>query len=376
MRALPAPSDPIAYVDLAGQHAPLREELLAAVGRVLDHGVFVLGPEVEDFERAFAALCGTANAVGVNSGTDALVLALRALGIGRGDEVIVPANAFVAAASAVAIVGARPVLADVGPDYNLDPEAAADAVTTRTRALLPVHLTGRPARMDELTAVAARHGLRVVEDCAQAVLAEHRGRPVGSIGDVGCYSLHPLKTLNACGDAGAVVTSEDRVAGEVRTLRNLGLETRDDCVAWSGNSRLDSVQAAMLLVKLRHVKAWTERRRANAARYRELLAGTPGLDVPDERPEEYAVYHTFVVQADRRDALQAHLASQGITTAVHYPLPIHLQTVGRDLGYERGRFPNAERQAARILSLPVHHGLRLADLERVAAAVRAFSEDG
>lgn len=362
----------VPYVDVVGLQAPLRDVLLEAVGRVLDHGQFILGPEVDEFEQRFADLCGTRFAVGVASGTDALVLALRALDVGPGDEVITAPNSFVATASAIALVGARPVFVDVGEDMNIDPEAISPAVTPRTRAVLPVHLSGRPAAMGRVLEVAAQHGLAVVEDCAQAVLAELDGRRVGSFGNVGCFSLHPLKTLSAAGDAGVVATDDEGLAVRLRLLRNIGLATRDDAVLWSGNSRLDTVQAAVMLAKLPYIAAWTEARRANAAAYVDGLAGACGIRVPVERPNEYSVYHTFVIQAEERDDLRSHLQSARIGTAIHYPVPIHLQTVGRALGHGPGDFPVAERQAERILSLPVHHGLSAVQLDHVVSGILDF----
>lgn len=366
----------VRYVDVAAQHRGIKDELLAAVEAVIDRGAFVLGPEVEEFEERFAQLCGVRHAVGVNSGTDALVLALRALGVGAGDEVVTAANSFVASASAIALVGARPVLVDVRRDMNIDPERVAAAVTPRTRAVIPVHLTGRPADMDAIRSIADEHGLRVVEDAAQAVTAEYRGRRVGSFGAAGCFSLHPLKTLSACGDAGVLTTDDEALADRFRVLRNIGQRTRGEALEWSGNSRLDTLQAALLLVKLEHADEWTERRRANAAFYRRALAGVPGLDLPADEQWERAVYHTFVVQADRRDELQEHLRSCGVGTGVHYPVPIHLQPAAAGLGYRRGDLPETERQAARILSLPVHGELTREQLEHVARSVRSFYEAG
>src|SRR6266540_4258855 len=260
----------VPFVNIGAQHAPIKAELLDAIGRVIDSGMYVLG---QQFEQRFAELCGTRYAVGLNSGTDALVLALRALGIGPGDEVITAANSFIASAGCAAMLGARPVLADVGDDYNLDPASVERAITPRTKAIIPVHLTGRPARMDELMQLAEAHDLYVVEDAAQAVCAEYRGRRVGSIGIAGCFSLHPLKTLSAIGDGGVVTTDDEGLYEEFKLLRNIGLKTRDDAVTRSGNSRLDTLQAASLLVKMKYIEEWTEQRRANARRYRELLAG-------------------------------------------------------------------------------------------------------
>jgi dTDP-4-amino-4,6-dideoxygalactose transaminase len=364
----------VPYVDLVAQHAPLKAEVLAAVERVLDSGRFILGDEVEQFEREFAALCGAEYAVGVNSGTDALVLALRALGIGPGDEVITVPNSFVASAGCIVLAGAQPVFVDVRGDLNIDPDLIEAAITPRTKAILVVHLTGRPAQMDRVMDVSRRYGLRVVEDAAQAVGAHFDNRTVGSFGDVGCFSLHPLKTLNACGDGGVVTTSDRDVYERLTRLRNIGLRTRDDASEWSGNSRLDTMQAAILLVKLRHLHEWTARRRDNARFYQQALNDV--VRVPVDEPRECAVYHTFVVQTPGRDALKEHLAQAGIGSAVHYPIPIHLTTIGRSLGYREGAFPMTERLAREILSLPVHQDLTRPQLEQVVEAVTDFFRGG
>lgn len=362
----------IPYVDLAQQHRSLREELLAAVGRVLDSGQFILGEEMVRFEEEFARLCQTRHAVAVNSGTDALILALKALDIGPGDEVITPPNSYLASASCIALAGAKPVFADVREDLNLDPAAVESAITPRTRAIIAVDLTGKPAPMPELLAVARAHGLEIIEDAAQAVGATLNGRPVGSLSRVGCFSLHPLKNLNACGDGGMLTTDDDALAARVRLLRNHGQPNRNDCEEFSLVSRLDSVQAAMLRCKLPHLPEITRRRRENAARYRERLAGCARLRCPEDGPGEFCVYHTFVVQADEREALIAHLAAAGIGTAIHYPTPIHLMTVGRKLGHQEGDFPVTERLASRILSLPIYPELTLAQVDQVAGAVLEF----
>ena len=362
----------VPYVDLARQHVALKARLLEAAARIIDSGQFVLGPEVEAFEKRFAELCGVRYAVGVNSGTDALILALQALGIGPGDEVITVPNSFIATASAIRIVGAWPVFVDVGDDYNMDPALIEAAITPKTKALLPVHLTGRAARMEEIRAIADRHKLVVVEDCAQAVLASHRGRRVGAWGEVGCFSLHPLKTLNALGDGGVLTTNDARIYEEVKLRRNLGLKSREECLYWSSNSRLDTLQAAMLLVKLDYLEQWTERRRENARYYRAKLAGIAGVRPPGEHKWEYAVYHTFVVQAERREAMREFLASRGIGTAVHYPRPIHLTVAGSELGHAAGSFPVTEEQAAKIVSLPVYPELTTADLDYVIRNIAEF----
>lgn len=362
----------IPYVNIVAPYASLREELLEAVDRVFRHGQFILGEEVAEFEKEFAALCGARHAVGVNSGTDALILALRALGIGSGDEVITVPNSFVATASAIVLAGARPVFVDVRDDLNIDPDRIESAVTPRTKAILPVHLTGRPAAMAPIMEIATRRGLDVVEDAAQAVLASYRKRPVGSWGTIGCFSLHPLKTLSACGDGGVLTTNDEAIYRRLKTLRNLGLRTRDDCETWSGNSRLDTIQAALLRVKMKHLQSWTDRRRQNAALYRNRLAGIPSVKIPQDAPDACAVYHTFVIQTERRDELKARLDRRGIETAIHYPLPIHLQTAGKSLGYRPGDFPVAEAQAGRILSLPIYPELRPEHIDRISRTVAEF----
>jgi dTDP-4-amino-4,6-dideoxygalactose transaminase len=362
----------IPYVNISGQHKELREELLVAIGSVLDEGQFVLGGAVEEFENRFAELCGVTNAVGLNSGTDSLVLALRVLGIGIGDEVITVPNSFVTTASSIRLVGARPVFVDVRPDLNMDPELVEGAITARTKAILPVHLTGRPADMGAIMRIADAHGLPVVEDCAQAVLAECAGRRVGSFGAVGCFSLHPLKTLNACGDGGVLTTNDQALADKVRTLRNNGLRTREDCEFWSSNSRLDTIQAAMLLIKLRYLNDWTERRREHAAYYCNGLEGVKQVYVPRECPNTRNVYHTFVIQAERRSELLEFLKARGVGTAIHYPVPIHLMTAAKELGYPAGSFPVTETLAHQILSLPIYPELSEADLHFVVDSIRQF----
>lgn len=364
----------IPYLNIAAQHAEIKAELLAAMSAVMDKGQFILGDEVGEFERRFAERCGVRYAVALNSGTDALVLALQALGIEQGDEVITVPNSFVATASCIALVGARPVFVDVREDYNMDPDQLGRAITSKTKAILPVHLTGRPADMDPILQVARAHQLRVVEDCAQAVLAEYRGRRVGSFGDAGCFSLHPLKTLGACGDAGVVTTNSEEMCHKLRLLRNHGLRSRDDCVMWGSNSRLDTLQAAILLVKMNYLEAWTEQRRSRAGYYQKRLKEIAGLRLPADRPQEKCVYHTFVIQVERRDELRSYLADHGVETAVHYPTPLHLLRAAADLGYRAGSFPVAERQAARILSLPMYSELALDDLECIVQTVREFCE--
>ena len=362
----------VPYVDIPGQHASIKEELMSAISDVLDHGRFILGQEVTEFEEQFAQLCQTKFAVGVNSGTDALIMALEVLGVGPGDEVISPPNSFVSSASCAALLGARPVFVDVDETYNIDPNLIEQAITPRTKAIVPVHLTGRPADMAPIMEIAQRHGLHVVEDCAQAVAAEYRGQTVGSFGIINCFSLHPLKTLNACGDGGVLTTNDPDLHKQLTTLRNVGLETRDDCSVWGHNSRLDTLQAAILLVKLKYLDDWTEKRRANAQIYRELLTGLEQVVVPSDPEDARAVYHTFVVQAKRRNELKDYLKDRGVGTNIHYPVPIHMARAAKDLGYEPGQFPVTERQANLILSLPVYPEMDTNKLEFVVENIRNF----
>lgn len=362
----------IPYVNLALQHQLIREEILKAVAGVIDSGQFILGEETERFEREFAELCQTRHAVGVNSGTDALMLALKILGIGPGDEVITAPNSYLASASCVALVGATPTFADVREDLNLDPAAVAAAITSRTRAIIPVHLTGKPAPMKELMQIAEKHKLAVIEDAAQAVGAKLDGKSVGAFGPAGCFSLHPLKNLNACGDGGVLVTNDEKIYQRARLLRNHGQPNRDECIEFSIVSRLDSVQAGILRVKMRHLEKVTSRRRANAEHYRARLQGCSRLSCPKEGPGEFCVYHTFVVLADKRDELRAYLEKRGIGSAIHYPVPIHLMEAGRRLGHRPGEFPICERLAKRILSLPIYPELTNQQLDEVADAVLEF----
>jgi dTDP-4-amino-4,6-dideoxygalactose transaminase len=362
----------VPYVALGQQFAAEAATLLPRLQRTLAGGQWVAGPEVAELETELAKRLGARECVAVGSGTDALILSLRALGIGPGDEVITAPNSFIATASAIVHVGATPVFADVLPDQNIDPERVAAAITPRTRAILPVHLSGRSAHMPELLTLARRHDLRVVEDAAQAIDARLNGQAAGTFGDLGCFSCHPLKNLNAAGDAGFILANDEALAQRLRRLRSNGLVDRETALDWGVVSRLDSLQAAVLLERLPLLDSVTEARRRNAHAYRELLAGIPQVFAPLCRPEEHNVFHTFVIQVERRDELQAFLLERGIGTAIHYKIPIHLQPAARALGYGPGSFPVAERQAQRILSLPVHQFLSRADVEHVAFNIREF----
>lgn len=362
---------PIRYVDLGAQFEENRAEIMACVERVMAEGKLVGGPDIELLEQEIADYCGVDHCVALNSGTDALMFALAALGIGRGDEVIVPTNSFVASAAAIAHLGAVPVFCDVRDDQNLDPEDVARRITPRTRAIMPVHLTGRIADMPAISRLAESHGLAVVEDAAQAFGARQGDRLAGAFGDVGCFSAHPLKNLNAAGDAGYVTTNRDDVAKAIRAYRNHGMVDRGLAARWGFVSRMDTLQAALLRLKLQWLPDVIRRRRMNAALYRQRL-DPAAVHIPAEREDEVHSYHLFVIQAERRDDLQACLKAQGIGSNIHYPTPIHLQPAAAALGWKPGNLPVAERQAGRILSLPIHQTLAAADIERVAAAVNAF----
>lgn len=361
------------FLDLTRQHAALRDELLAALGGVLDSSRFVLDGEGEALERELAAATGVRHAVGVASGTDALRLALTALGVGPGDEVLTPAFSFVASASAVLMVGARPVFVDIDPEsYVLDPDAVARAVTARTRAVVAVHLYGHPAPMDRIQALARAHGLALVEDAAQAVGAAWDSRPVGAWGDAACLSFYPTKNLAACGDAGMVLTDRAEVAARVRRLRHHGEGGRYRHVELGGVSRLDEMQAAVLRVKLPRLPAWTEARRRIAARYGAALAGLPGLGLPVERPRARHVWHLYTVRHPQRDALAKALADRGVGTAVHYPLPVPGQPLFDEGGARR--WPEAGRAAREVLSLPCYPELTEGEIATVIDAVREACE--
>ncbi len=365
----------VPYLDLASQFSD--PELRRAVMDLFCSCHFILGPQVEELEKRFAKLCGTRFALGLNSGTDALFLALKALGIGSGDEVITVSNSFIATAGAIAATGARPIFVDVSPDYNIDPAKITAAITDKTRAILPVHLTGNPADMPRILEISKRHGLAVIEDAAQAVGAEIKGIRTGSFGDFGCFSLHPLKNLNAAGDAGILTTDSEELFEKTRRLRNHGFKNRDEIDFFGYNSRMDSIQAAIVLERLKKLESVTESRRANAALYDKLLAPLvpSNLAIPPRRPEVKQVYHTYVVQVENRENLVSYLAERGVETKIHYPTPIHLQMACRAMGWKEGDLPLTETQSKRILTLPVHQGLAPEQIEFVCSCIRNFYSD-
>ncbi len=344
----------IPFLDLKAQYSSIKPEIDAAVFKVLESTQFVLGDEVASFEREFAAYCATKHAVAVNSGTSALHLALLAAGVGRGDEVITIPFTFVATVSAICYTGATPVFVDIDPvSLTMDPTAVERAITPRTKAILPVHLYGQMADMDAIIEVAERRGLHVIEDACQAHGAEYRGRRSGSIGASGCFSFYPGKNLGAYGEGGMVVTNRDDHAKTIRMLRDWGQEKRYHHVLKGYNYRMEGMQGAILRVKLRYLEQWTEARRAHARAYDQHLASA-GFELPTQLPERRHVYHIYAVRSTDRDALQRSLLEAGIHTGLHYPIPVHLQPAHADLGYRPGDFPESERAAQQVLSLPMY----------------------
>lgn len=361
----------VPYVNFPAQYAVERNEIMALVDDVFSKGAFVGGDYIEQLEASISEVVGVKHTIALNSGTDALILAMKGFGIGPGDEVITPPNSFVASTAAITAVNAVPVFVDVKPDQNIDPTLIEAAISERTRAIMPVHLTGRVAEMDRIMEIAERHRLKVIEDAAQSFGSRYQDVMSGAIGHAGCFSAHPLKNLNAAGDAGFITTDDDNLAKYARLLRNHGLKDRETVVTWGTVSRMDNLQAAFLTMRLKHTDSVVEKRRANAQLYRNLLQDTD-VFMPPCAQAEFNTFHTFVVQVDRRDELRIHLAERGIETAVHYPVPIHLQPAAVNLGHKSGDFPATEHQASRIVSLPVHHFLNDDDIRYVAWNIKAF----
>jgi len=363
----------VPYLDLKAQYQSIKPEIDAAVARVLDSCQFVLGAEVAGFEQEFAAFCGTAECIALNSGTSALHLALLAAGVGRGDEVITVPFTFVASVAAVLYAGARPVLVDIDPrTFTMDPGAIESAITPRTKAILPVHLYGQPADMDPIIEVARRHGLVVIEDAAQAHGAKYKGRSIGSVADITCFSFYPTKNLGAYGEGGAVTTNSAEYARTIRMLRDWGQGGKYHHVLRGYNYRMEGLQGAILRVKLRHLEQWTAARRALASQYNQLLADS-GVECPKEMPWARHVYHVYTLRTDDRDALQAALHAEGIQTAVHYAVPAHLQPAYSDLGYSRGDLPQSEKAAKEVLSLPLYPEMTESQVQRVVQVLTSLA---
>ncbi|MGH2515881.1 MAG: DegT/DnrJ/EryC1/StrS family aminotransferase [Ktedonobacterales bacterium] len=367
----------IPLVDLRAQYEPLRDEILAAIAHVFDSMQLFLGPQQRAFEEEYARYCGTASAIGMSNGTDALEIALRALGVGAGDEVITQPNSFIATGEAISAAGATPIFVDVDTETaTLDPSLLDAAITARTKAIIPVHLYGRPADMGPILALAGKHGIPVIEDACQAHGAELRGQRAGSLGTLACFSFYFSKNLGAYGEGGAVTTNDLALAERVRLYRDHGSRVRYHHEVIGRNARLDEIQAAVLRIKLRHLDTWNDQRRAKAALLSQALAGTsveppaPGGDGVRE------VFHLYVVRHPERDTLKSFLAERGIATGIHYPIPIHLQEAYAHLGHQPGSFPVTERLAAISLSLPMYAELTDEQIARIATAVRDFDNAG
>jgi dTDP-4-amino-4,6-dideoxygalactose transaminase len=362
----------VPLVDLRAQYEPIKDEIHQAWDEILASMRLFLGPNVQAFEKEFAAFCGAADAIGISDGTTAIHLALRACGIGAGDEVISVSHTFIATFEAIALVGARPVFVDIDPKtYLMDVSQIEAKITPRTKAILPVHLYGQCVDMDPLMAIAKKHNLVVIEDACQAHGAEYKGMKAGSIGTLGCFSFYFSKNLGAYGEGGMVTTNDLALAKKVRMLRDHGSEKRYYHDEIGINGRLDEMQAAVLRIKLRRLAGWNEQRRANAALFNQLLAGS-GVVTPHEAPGCKAIYHLYVIRTARRDALRDHLNAQGIGTGIHYPVPIHLQKAAAFMGYKEGDFPVTEKAVTEILSLPMYAELTAEQVKTVADEIKKF----
>jgi len=360
----------IPLVDLRAQYLDIKADIDAAIARVFESGQFVLGDEVAGFEREFAAYSGASEGIAVNTGTSALHLALLAAGVRAGDEVITTPFTFVATVAAIGYIGAKAVFVDIDPNtFTIDPAQIEQAITSRTKAIVPVHLYGQPADMDPILATARRHGLVVIEDACQAQGAAYKGRPVGSLGHAAAFSFYPGKNLGAYGEGGMVVSNSESFAREVRMLRDWGAEKKYHHVLKGFNYRMEGLQGAMLRVKLRHLERWTEARRAHARDYAQLLVDA-GVGLPAAADYARHVFHVYAVRTADRQSLQRTLQANGVATGIHYPIPVHLQPAYSDLGYKAGQFPESERAANEVLSLPMYPELSRTKLEMVAAAIR------
>ncbi len=359
----------IPYLDLKAQYSSIRNEIREAVDNVLESGWYVLGPEVAAFEHEFAAYCGTKYAVGVNSGTSALHLALLAAGVGPGDEVITVSHTFVATVAAIVYTGAKPVLVDIDPiSYTMDPKKAAQALTPKTKAIIPVHLYGHPADMDSILEIAKAHDLIVIEDAAQAHGAEYKGRRAGSMGDMGCFSFYPGKNLGACGEGGAIVTNNPSYLRTLHMLRDWGSEKKYHHDLKGFNYRMEAIQGAVLRVKLKHLEEWTEARKHHASRYNCLLAKCAVI-TPVATEHVRHVYHIYAIRCRSRDDTQRKLQEKSIGCGIHYPIPVHLLKAYEDMGYLQGDFPHTEKAANEVLSLPMFPELTEPMIEKLAGVI-------
>lgn len=360
----------VPYIDLKSEVQAFKKDYMKAFEKVLDSGHYVLGPELLKFEKEFADYCQAPTALGVATGTDALYLVLKALNLKEDDEVITVPNSFIASASSIALAGAKPTFVDIREDGNMDPEKLESAINTHTKAIMPVHLTGRPARMPDILEIAYKYNLFVLEDAAQAVGARLNDKRVGNWGDAACFSLHPLKNLKAIGDGGIITTKHTDLYNKLKSARNHGLINREQCNFWSYNSRLDELQASLLRIQIRQLEAHTEARRELALRYNQLLK--PYVVTPDEGLGEYCVYQTYVILAERRDDLQRHLNDNGVQALIHYATPIHLQPAAKYLGYTSSDFPQTMKHVNRIMSLPIYPNMTCQQQDTVVDLISDF----
>lgn len=363
---------PIPLVDLKLQYRSIEPEIKKAIEEIFEQSAFISGKPLLDFEKAFAEYCGAEYAVGVSSGTSALYLALSAYGVKQGDEVITVPNTFIATAEAISEAGARPVFVDIEPvTYTIDVLKIENAITKKTKAIIPVHIYGHPAEMDGVISIAKKHGLRVIEDAAQSHGAQYKGKKAGTLGDAGCFSFYPGKNLGAYGDAGAVVTNDAKFSDTVSLLRDHGRKEKYLHEIRGFNHRLDTLQARLLNVKLKHLNDWNKKRQQIAAWYRVFLKDTP-LNLPGESRDSSHVYHLFVIETDVRDSLKKYLQEKGISTGIHYPMPLHLQPAYAFLGYKEGDFPVTEKASRRILSLPMFPELEEKQVEYICGNIKEF----
>ena len=362
----------IPYVNIKEQYRLERKKLLKVIDYALSSGRWVAGEEVEKFERSVSKICGTKYCVSLNSGTDALTLALHLLGVRRGDEVITPPNSFIASTAVIAHLGAKPIFVDIKKDQNLDENQIESKISKKTKAIMPVHLTGRMCSMDRIMKISKKHGIPVIEDCAQAILSRYKNKMSGSWGDVGCFSAHPLKNLNASGDGGYLTTNNKIIFKKIKNLRTHGMdESRDNVRSFGYVSRMDNIQAAILNFRLKNLKNVIKKRRKNVELYLENL-NLNKIYFPKEKKYEFNTYHTFVVQVEKRDQLREFLKRRGIETAIHYPIPIHLQTASKFLDYKKGDFIEAERQSKTILTLPINQYLNKKEISYICKMINNF----
>ena len=360
----------VSFVGLDRQYSYLRGELINEFDRIGKSGVYILGQTLSKFEGEAAKFCGVKYAIGVGNGSDALVLILKALGVGPGDEVITCPNSFIATAWVINAVGAKPIFVDSSEDYNIDAQKISKAINLKTKAIIPVHLTGMPADMTEINKIASEYGLAVIEDAAQAIGATYQNKRVGSLGDAAGFSLHPLKNLGVYGDGGFITTDRMDIYEKINILRNHGLRTRDECELWGINSRLDELQAGFALIKMKYLEGWNNKCREIANKYRNSLRNF--VWVPEEQEHKISANHNFVIQTDRRDELMLFLNANGVGTRIHYPLPLHLQDAVHECGYSVGDFPVVEKQAKSILSLPIYPELTDEEVDYVIQCVKKY----